>query len=974
MARTKRWGPSLPVIVVLALLAACGPPEEPAPEPPCADGEILDDAGQCVPERCGAERWPAAAIEAAEAEGRPVIHVAPEGRDDGDGTAEDPLDEIDDAVDAAAASGAGLVAVADGRYEDRLFFSTVHDGVGLAGRCADRVVLDGGEDATSPSIWVATGRVTVSGLTITGGLGAVEVAPAGAGGPELFLTDVVIEEVPRIGVWVWQDGYAELQGCTIRGIQPGDDGGGFGVVVAGGGTLLARDTLIADTRESGVFAWEGGNVELERSTVRVGDEADGPALEIIAGSHLVARDTVVEGYWGTGVLLGQPGTTAELYDVTVREPHPRPNGPTNTGIGVADGAAVTGSAVLLQGSPDVGLWVRSGSSAELEGLVIESFDGVDGLGIGAWVDSGAGATLRGVEVLGPHDVGIAAGGQGTELLLDDAVVRGPRGRFEDHEPRGLDVSEGAQAVVGGLVVEDTEGLGVLVMGGSSLEMTGATIRDVRPVLDEPGLGVQVQEASEALIRDTVVEGCSGDGLVAMHSGTDVEVDGLTVRGTSEQVPIATGGGVSVGAGGSIRGRDLVIDGSATTGLFLTGAGSVGELERVTTRDIRVGPDGGSASGLQLTDGASLDVVDLEVADSKLFGVVAWGSGSSLTVDGGVVRDTAVTGEAFFGIGLSLDAGASLQAADLSIEGSVGAGLMARRSTVVLADSTIGSTSASDVPGLGIFLLNSSLGASNLGLVDNAGPGAYLHGPESSAEIDGLVAHDNEFAGLVVQTGAALVLRSGVISDTAPSGVGGGGGVGLLTNGASVDLDVEGVSFSGHRGPGLYLTEPGAFRVVDCSFSDSGTAWADQPGGVLAARGDRPVAGAGRDRAVVGPAPSGQPLRGHRRGRGPAGSVRRDPGRQHLRGGLRVPAVPAALRRGAGGRDRRSAVRRRRVPGRGPADRSPARLCLGPVRGGAGSVGPGRAELPAAGADPEPPSRTGGRPEGRPPVLNRDFET
>ncbi|MBC8550853.1 MAG: FAD-dependent thymidylate synthase [Candidatus Brocadiales bacterium] len=225
----------------------------------------------------------------------------------------------------------------------------------------------------------------------------------------------------------------------------------------------------------------------------------------------------------------------------------------------------------------------------------------------------------------------------------------------------------------------------------------------------------------------------------------------------------------------------------------------------------------------------------------------------------MVRDTAVTGEAFFGIGLSLDAGASLQAADLSIEGSVGAGLMARRSTVVLADSTIGSTSASDVPGLGIFLLNSSLGASNLGLVDNAGPGAYLHGPESSAEIDGLVAHDNEFAGLVVQTGAALVLRSGVISDTAPSGVGGGGGVGLLTNGASVDLDVEGVSFSGHRGPGLYLTEPGAFRVVDCSFSDSGTAWADQPGGVLAARGDRPVAGAGRDRAVVGPAPSGQPL-------------------------------------------------------------------------------------------------------------------
>ena len=825
---TRRSWAALPAVLALF---ACPTAEEPPPEPPCDPGELLDEAGDCVPERCGTSRWPAAAIEAAEADGRAVLHVAPEGQDDAEGTAGDPFDEIDDAVDAAAAAGAGLVAVAAGRYEERLLFTTVHDGIDVAGRCAELVTLDGGEAEGTQALRVSTGRVGVSGLTITGGLGGVDLTPLGAGGPEVLLTDVVIEAVSRIGVWVWEGGRAELDGCTVRDVRAWDDGGGYGFNVAGGGVLVARDTVVEETAAGSVLVFEDGEVELERVTLRK-EEGGGYGLEANSGARIVARSVVVENPRGTGIVLGEPTSTADLQDVTVR------NSP--WGLSVSAGADLVGSGLRLEGIPDYGLAVfGTGTTVELDDVEVQAPELGDGMGIGVFVSQGATATLRDVRILGPHDVGAGAQDPGTELRLEDAVVRGPRRRFEDHGARGLDSAYQALLAVDGLLVEDVEGAGVVAMEAGVLELTGAVIRDVRDSQDGTGgQGLQVQGASSALVVDTVVEGCAGSGLNAMHSGTEVEIDGLTVRGTSEQVPVAQASGVQVQEEASLSGRRLEVDGVASVGIQFR-AGATGDLEQVTVRDPRRGPDGLDGFGIRLLGGSSVALADLEVTGAHLAGLLLGEEGSSLVVDGGVVRDTTAGSDSYFGWGAIIGEGSELHATGLSLEGNLGGGLLGQQATVSLDGCTIRETLPGLVLGAGVMILGGTLAATDLQLFDNSAVGLYglgsPYGP-GQVEVEGLVSTGNEFAGVAAGSLVDMVLRGGLVSDSVPSGSAGGGGVGLLVSGSFVDLDVEDVSFVGHRGPGLYIPRPGGYRVVGCTFSDSGTAWADQPGGVLAAGG------------------------------------------------------------------------------------------------------------------------------------------
>ena len=172
-----------PLIAALTLVAACK--EEPttgdddtteAPAPyPCEDGHVLDpdlpaEVGEeypdgCVPAACGIGRWGNLELSGE------TVFVDAHASEDGDGSEEAPFTSIQVGLDTAGDGGAHVV-VAAGTYVENLALGVAHDGVHLAGRCRDLVVVDGSGGGDDESGIRAAGFMIdrewrVSGITVT---------------------------------------------------------------------------------------------------------------------------------------------------------------------------------------------------------------------------------------------------------------------------------------------------------------------------------------------------------------------------------------------------------------------------------------------------------------------------------------------------------------------------------------------------------------------------------------------------------------------------------------------------------------------------------------------------------------------------------------------------------------------------------------------------------------------------------------
>ncbi len=285
------------------VLVACSPPEpepEPGPEPeaPCPTGELLDETGDepvCVAEACGTGAWG----NEAEAD----LFVAP-GAADGNGSPERPFGRIQEAADAMGTDGGGTVSIAGGTYVENLALDDAHDGVVLAGRCAELVTIDG-SGAEEPGIEVAGGRLEVRGVTVTGG----------AYGIQVMKTGWLVEHV----------------------------------------TLVLRSSVLEGNRELGLFVdGVGASVEVVGATIReTASNADGNlgrGVNVERGAWLDATDLLLEGNHDVGLFAASPGTTVVLSGAVVRDTQPRVDGTGGRGVAVQDGAWLDATDLLLEGN------------------------------------------------------------------------------------------------------------------------------------------------------------------------------------------------------------------------------------------------------------------------------------------------------------------------------------------------------------------------------------------------------------------------------------------------------------------------------------------------------------------------------------------------------------------------------------------------------------------------------------------------
>ena len=501
----------LALLLLAASLVGCPTTPEPEPEPEptpvaCPDGQHAE-AEVCVPDACGTGPW--GAIDRSGA----VVHVAPWGTADGDGSEAAPVDSVALGLELAADGAADVVALELGTYHERLAFSRVADAPRIEGRCPEGVALSSAEPGL-PVVSALDSDVTLRGLTIRGGSPGVFGGRTATGLPSyVLLADVVLEEAVGHGVVASGAGVLiGLEYVTITSAVATDSGNlGRGVAVEGGARISAVGLEVQQADDVGVWA-SGIDSELDLLASWIQGGARGGVV-IEGGARLEADRLVLEANGGVALRVSGPGSGADLLDSEIR------------GTARLDDDPASGVGVLVDGQA-----------------------GVAGTRLGI-VDSdgpGAVATLGGTFAC--EQCALTGNGLAGAAALDGGVVRLDGGQVStsvatDEQPgAGVGLFAWSQAGEPTLEIEEVDlaghaGPAVYLRGPGRYSLTSCA-------LDDSGTGDGVAALMVAL--DGVGRWEGGAGLRLVDSTfTHVPLDGAVLHASSatlEGTTFESGGG------------------------------------------------------------------------------------------------------------------------------------------------------------------------------------------------------------------------------------------------------------------------------------------------------------------------------------------------------------------------------------------------------------------------------------------------
>lgn len=439
---------------------------------------------------------------------RPVVYVLA-GATGGDGTRALPFGRIDDALAVAAAGS--VVAIGRGEYDEAV---RVTRGVSLRGACA-------GETVIRPS-------------DASPGFPAVDLAETGSS-----ISDVTIGPTPRIGLGV--RGTAHVEGVAILAAT------GLGILAAPTAAVTGGDVIV-------------------RGTVREGPEVGVAGLGLAADTADVTLARVaIEGNAHTGV-LAIDGARVLLEDAVVRDMVQALGGVNGYAIATFTNGSVEARRVVIEGAHEFGVFARGhGASVLLEDAVLRDtrkviLGGIPWRGRGLIAFEGADAVIRRALFERNHQQSIQARNEGTEVLIEDAVVR-DTGAVSEPPPNvvsagiGLRVHMGATGRVARALFDRNATLAVAMDFFDGVGTpTAATLEDVlvRDTVPQRGVGARSFQLSGPGTLDATrlrFEDSVGIALYVGGEGAVATLRDLTIADTaaSDCGADCVHGGVGLGA-------------------------------------------------------------------------------------------------------------------------------------------------------------------------------------------------------------------------------------------------------------------------------------------------------------------------------------------------------------------------------------------------------------------------------------------
>lgn len=587
---------------------------------------------------------------------------------------------------------------------------------------------------------------------------------------------------------VWDGGACVAERCGVAPFPDGPEGAVYVDASASGGDGT-EGSPFATLAEGLAAAGAGGTVLVAAGTYRenlaftdalAGVEVRGRCPELVAvdGTDLDPETPLV-------YTLGGPGRRWTLGGFEVKNAR-------YAGIWALDGTLVLDT-MDVHDNALLGLGVGDSDGASLEATGIHVHDNLpldrQG-GYGLYVVGGARAVVQDAVIAGNPRVNVVAHEPNTDLTLTDVEVRDAVS--VSTQTVGIDVDDGATLVGTRLSVVENAGISVDVSGGSHLVLSSSEIRGTRDPNGEGGLALLVTDGSRFEADDLSVVDADAGGI--QLDGAEVDVTGLRI----EDIRVGSDprGGVAldlVDVEGTLR--DVSVSGAAGGGVQVFGGRPRFEGLTVTgsADPTRV------ARGLQVSEGAEAEFVDLSLTDNTDAGIAVYGS--TLTITGGSVVGTVPQGSVG-GTGIYAEDGAVLWLADVALTDN-------RYVALLLS----GAGTEAHLDGVEVGLTRSDR-------TFVFGRGAEVH---DFATLDAVDSHfsGNQEIGVYVGGGGDVTLDHVTIEGTVPSATY-TTGFGIVVQGAS-HASLDSVVLQANTGPGLYAVAGGEIEAFETTVLGNGFA-------------------------------------------------------------------------------------------------------------------------------------------------------
>lgn len=597
----------------------------------------------------------------------PLVYVRPGGTGDGS-TPEGALGSLDE-IDFARLPANAVVVLGKGEYRGRLALTR---SVTFIGACPAETILRDPSASSTPAV--------------------VDIRSAGIRGPTVELRNLRISENAGVGVQVLGRTQVKLDGVIIESAQ------GFGIVVNDGATADLETTIVRDTRGLADGSLGFGLQVLNRATARV-------------------RRSIFAGNRSIGVQARDQGSDLLLEDVVIRGTlAERSSGLGGYGLAVGLGAKTVAHRILLERNRTIAVWIRDdGTELEMADAVVRDTQGAGNgpdVGRGIEVQIGARAVVQRGLFEGNRGIGAAAFRNGSDLLLEDVIIRQTQGRNAlGSAGRGVAAQEGGQIVIRRAVVEENAGTEIYAANpGSSLVAEDCLIRDTEEnpiaargvavqfggnvtlrrsmisghgeagifagsldsklVLEDMvvrdqvnGIGLAVRDGCPTQVRRTVFANNHRAGVLVSDPETDLLMEDVVVRDTqSDEATETLGRGMEVQLGAKVTLRRAVFQRNQEAGIIATDTGTHLIAEELVVRDTSgFGPNFVDGRGLSVQEGARASVTSALFQGNRFMGIYVASSGSELVLEDAVVRDTESNNlDDRFGRGLGVQFGGSAE--------------------------------------------------------------------------------------------------------------------------------------------------------------------------------------------------------------------------------------------------------------------------------------------------------------------------
>jgi len=576
-----------------------------------------------------------------------VLSGAPPG---GDGTRESPFGTISEAM--RQASVGTVIALSKGTFDEWVM---LRSGVTLWGACVLETIVTCSEVSDGAGTISVTGwDAGVRNLRISGNRPGIWVY----GMVSINIEDVIVDSAEVVGLLAANRAHLTGRSIIVRNTRSrgGDGMFGRGLNVEEGAQVDVNRAIFERNREVGVLVAHSGTV-LNLTDVIVRDtqsqESDrmsGRGLQVQEGAQVEVNRAIFERNREVGVLVAHSGTVLNLTDVIVRDTQSRESDRVGGwGLGVGDGAQVDVNRAIFERDREVSVVaMSSGTVLNLTDIIARDTQSQESdkmSGVGLQASEGAQVDVNRAVFERNRDLVVAAFHEGTVLNLTNVIVRDTQSQESDRMSGvGLQASEGAQVEINRAIFERNRDVGVLVAhSGTVLNLNDVIVRDTQSRESDriSGSGLGVQEGAQVEVNRAIFERNRDVGVIAAHSGTVLNLNDVIVRDTQSQESDRMGGkGLGVGEGAQVEVNRAVLEKNRDVAFVAFHEGTVLNLTDVIVRDTRSQEsDRKFGRGLQISDGAQVEVSRAIFERNREFAVTVYNEGTVLNLIDVVIRDT-----------------------------------------------------------------------------------------------------------------------------------------------------------------------------------------------------------------------------------------------------------------------------------------------------------------------------------------------